>query len=53
MEHHHHHHPAPDLQKLNRSFIIGIVLNVLFVVAEAEPVSTTIRWLCSPTPVTT
>ena len=35
MEHHHHHHPAPDLQKLNRSFIIGIVLNVLFVVAEA------------------
>lgn len=37
MEHHHHHHthPAPDLQKLNRSFIIGIVLNVVFVLAEA------------------
>lgn len=37
MEHHHHHHthPAPDLQKLNRSFIIGIVLNVAFVLAEA------------------
>lgn len=37
-EHHHHHHhvhPAPDMQKLNRSFIIGIVLNILFVLAEA------------------
>ena len=37
-EHHHHHHhvhPTPDMQKLNRSFLIGIVLNVLFVVAEA------------------
>ena len=32
--HHHHVHPTPDMQKLNRSFIIGIVLNILFVLAE-------------------
>lgn len=36
MEHHHHHvHPTPDMQKLNRSFIVGIVLNIVFVLAEA------------------
>ena len=33
--HHHHVHPTPDLQKLNRSFIVGIVLNIVFVLAEA------------------
>ena len=37
MEHHYHHHvhPTPDMQKLNRSFIVGIVLNIVFVLAEA------------------
>lgn len=37
MEHRHHHHvhPTPDMQKLNRSFIVGIVLNIVFVLAEA------------------
>ena len=43
MEHHHHHHvhPTPDMQKLNRSFIVGIVL---------KPVQgfIMIRWPCYP-----
>ena len=35
--HHHHHHHLHDTQvsTLNRAFIVGIVLNVLFVVVEA------------------
>ncbi len=32
--HHHHEHPNPDLQRLNRSFLVGIALNVFFVLAE-------------------
>ncbi|MBQ8424021.1 MAG: cation transporter [Coprobacter sp.] len=34
-EHHHHHHHAVDTSHLNRAFIVGIGLNVAFVVAEA------------------
>ena len=33
--HHHHHHHSHDLKSLNSAFIVGIMLNVLFVVAEA------------------
>lgn len=33
--HHHHHHHSHELKSLNKAFIIGIMLNVLFVVAEA------------------
>ncbi|MDR0894574.1 MAG: cation diffusion facilitator family transporter [Prevotellaceae bacterium] len=34
-EHHHHHHaPAVDAHSLNRAFVLGIVLNVVFVVTE-------------------
>jgi len=32
-EHHHHKH-APDISKINSAFIIGIVLNLIFVVVE-------------------
>ncbi|GHU95120.1 cation efflux system protein [Bacteroidia bacterium] len=37
MEHHHHehHHHALDLKSTHRAFVIGIVLNVVFVVVEA------------------
>ncbi|HXD77358.1 MAG TPA: cation diffusion facilitator family transporter [Puia sp.] len=31
--HHHHHHPI-DLKQVNRAFVIGIVLNFLFVIIE-------------------
>ena len=50
MEHHHHHHvhPTPDMQKLNRSFIVGIVLNIVFVLAEAGQGFIMIRWPCYP-----
>lgn len=35
MEHaHHHHHPIAELTNVNRAFIIGIVLNSLFVLIE-------------------
>jgi cobalt-zinc-cadmium efflux system protein len=35
MEHHqHHHHEAPPMTSLNRAFIIGIVINLLYVVIE-------------------
>lgn len=33
-EHHHHHHHEHRITSLNRAFIIGIVLNSLFVVVE-------------------
>ncbi len=33
MEHHHHHHH--EVTSLNRAFIIGIVINALYVVCEA------------------
>ena len=32
---HHHHHHSHELTSLNKAFIVGIMLNVLFVVAEA------------------
>ena len=31
---HHHHHHAPVLEHINRAFIIGIVLNLAFVIIE-------------------
>lgn len=31
---HHHHHPDIDANLLNKAFIIGIILNLLFVIAE-------------------
>lgn len=34
MEHAHHHHHTPELTNVNRAFIIGIVLNSLFVIIE-------------------
>ena len=34
MEHHHHHHEAPPLPSLNRAFVIGITLNLLYVIIE-------------------
>lgn len=33
--HHHHHHHSHELTSLNKAFVVGIMLNVLFVVAEA------------------
>lgn len=33
--HHHHHHHSHELTSLNKAFLVGIMLNVLFVVAEA------------------
>lgn len=33
--HHHHHHHSQQVTSLNRAFIIGIVLNMAFVLAEA------------------
>src|SRR6478736_811276 len=35
MSEHHHHDHAPQLTSLNRAFIAGIILNLLFVVVEA------------------
>ena len=32
--HHHHHHHAPRISSLNRAFLLGIALNVAFVVVE-------------------
>ena len=33
--HHHHHHPLPaDALSLNRAFVLGIALNLLFVIVE-------------------
>ena len=34
MEEHHHHHQAPKISSLNRAFIIGIVINLLYVFIE-------------------
>lgn len=34
MTYHQHHHETPDLKKLNTAFIVGIVLNLLFVAVE-------------------
>ena len=34
MSHEHHHHASPALSHLNRAFIIGIVLNLGFVIVE-------------------
>jgi cobalt-zinc-cadmium efflux system protein len=35
-EHHHHHHPGPGIDQANRrAFIIGIILNLSFVIVEA------------------
>lgn len=33
-DHHHHHHAAPDLKKINTAFIVGIALNLVFVIVE-------------------
>lgn len=33
-DHHEHHHHSPELSSLNKAFIIGIALNVSFVVVE-------------------
>jgi cobalt-zinc-cadmium efflux system protein len=33
-EHHHHHHTVASVNDINRSFIIGIVLNVTYVIVE-------------------
>lgn len=33
--HHHHHHHSHELTSLSKAFVAGIMLNVLFVVAEA------------------
>ena len=33
--HHHHHHHSHELTSLSKAFVVGIMLNVLFVVAEA------------------
>ncbi|KAA9325232.1 cation diffusion facilitator family transporter [Adhaeribacter soli] len=35
MAHGHHHHPSPLLTDLNRAFMLGLVLNIIFVVVEA------------------
>jgi cobalt-zinc-cadmium efflux system protein len=35
MAEHHHHDHTPQLTKLNRAFIVGIILNALFVILEA------------------
>lgn len=32
--HHHHHHHAVDIKQVNRAFVIGIILNFLFVIIE-------------------
>ncbi len=32
--HHHHHHETPPMTSLNRAFVIGIVINLLYVVIE-------------------
>lgn len=34
MAHQHQHHEIPDLKKVNTAFIVGIVLNLLFVIVE-------------------
>lgn len=34
MSHQHRHHEIPNLKKVNTAFIIGIVLNLLFVIVE-------------------
>ena len=35
MEHHHHtHHEVPPMKSLNRAFVIGITLNLLYVIIE-------------------
>lgn len=31
---HHHHHEAPTMTSLNRAFVIGIVINLLYVIIE-------------------
>jgi len=33
--HHHHHHHSHELKSLNKAFIFGIALNIVFVVVEA------------------
>jgi cobalt-zinc-cadmium efflux system protein len=33
-EHHHHHHTVASVNEINRSFIIGIALNVTYVIVE-------------------
>ncbi len=34
-DHHHHHHGIMSSQKITRAFVIGIILNMIFVFAEA------------------
>lgn len=34
MEHHHHHHHEFDPKQVNRAFIIGIVLNLAYLLLE-------------------
>ncbi len=34
MEHHHHHHESLPMTSLNRAFVIGIIINLLYVIIE-------------------
>lgn len=49
MEPHHHEHNH-RVTSLNKAFIIGIVLNISFVIVDSELVFITILWDCSLMP---